>query len=319
MQLFGKMSTRSILFNFLLRNRHLLSGKRRKERFDMNTSIKAFREQCEKGASRLAKLPPGITVRKDKIAGLQAEWLTPEGACSDKVILYIHGGGYVSGSCSDHRAIVSKFAAATGFTCLVFEYRLAPEHPFPAAPDDSLAAYRWLLSHGYANHQILIAGESAGGGLVLATLLALRDQQVPLPAAAVAISPWTDLTCSGDSYHTKNRYSLAPLDSWFVFGKHYTGLHNPANPYISPVFGDPAGLPPLFINAGTDDELYDDGAAFAKKAADAGVEVSFTAGNRQVHCYPLLAPLFPEATEAMNEIVAFIKRHLNAEKGQRMR
>jgi len=276
----------------------------------MNTSIAAFREQCEKGAARMAKLPPGITARRETIAGMEAEWLQPAGADPAKLVLYVHGGGYVSGSCSDHRAIVSKFAATTGFTCLLFEYRLAPEHPYPAALDDTVAVYRWLLQNGFENHRIAWVGESAGGGLVLASLLKIKDLGIPLPVAAVAMSPWTDLTCSGDSYHTRNRYSLAPLDSWFVFSKHYCGDHNPEDPYISPLFGDPAGLPPLLINAGSDDELYDDGAGFARKAAEAGVEVRFTEGRRQVHCYPLLAPMFPEATDAMNEIAGFLKHHL---------
>lgn len=304
------MSTRSILINFLLRNRHLFSGRRRKERFDMNTSIAGFREQCEKGAARMAKLPDGISVRHEQIAGLEAEWLQPRDADPEKLILYVHGGGYVSGSCSDHRAIVSKFAVATGFTCLLFEYRLAPEYPFPAAIDDTVAIYRWLLQNGFGNHQIAWAGESAGGGLLLAALLRVRDLGISLPVAAVSLSPWTDLTCSGESYSTRNRYSLAPLDSWFVFSKHYYADHDPADPYVSPLFGNPAGLPPLLIIAGTDDELFDDGKSFARKAADAGVDVRFIEGHRQVHCYPLLAPMFPEATNAMNEIAGFLKQHL---------
>ncbi|HNY00959.1 MAG TPA: alpha/beta hydrolase [Bacteroidales bacterium] len=303
-------STKSKIINFLLRNRHLMQGKCRKEVFTMDSSIAAFREQCEQGAARFGKIPDGVTVKPEEIRGIKAEWLIPAGSDPARVILYVHGGGYVSGSCSDHRGIVAKFALRCGVTCLVYEYRLAPEHPYPAALDDSVAVYSALLNSGFLPHHILVAGESAGGGLTLALLLALKERAIALPAGAVALSPWTDLTCSGDSYHTKNRYSLAPMNSWTVFSRHYAGNHDPADPFVSPLFGNPAGLPPLYLNAGTDDELFDDGARFAQKAKEAGVDVTWQPGERQVHCYPLLAPMFPEATEAMEEVVAFVKRRL---------
>jgi len=306
-------SVKSRMFNFMLRNRHLLQGKLRKETFDEHTSIENFRALCEKGASRFGKIPEGITVKPQLIEGIRAEWLMPQGSDSSKVILYVHGGGYVSGSCSDHRGIISKFAQHTGVTCLVYEYRLAPENPFPAALDDSVKVYQWLLTSGFNPGNILIAGESAGGGLCLATLLALKEQNIQLPVAAVSISPWTDLTCSGDSYRSKNKVSLAPLNSWTVFSKYYIGNNEATNPLISPLFGDLIGLPPILLNSGTDDELYDDGEKFYLKAKSAGVEIKFRPGYGMVHCYPLLAPMFPEATEAMNEIVAFVKHHLKSE------
>jgi len=303
-------SFKSRMFFFLMRNAHLLRGKMKKETFDMNTSIAGFRQRCEDGAKRYAKTPENIEIKEEIIDGIRSEWLIPKGADPKKVILYVHGGGYVSGSCSDHRGFVSKFAQFTGVTNLIFEYRLAPEHPFPAALDDSVKMVVKLLSLGYQPQNILIAGESAGGGLTLATMLALKERKIPMPAAAVAISPWTDLTCSSDSYRTKNKRSPAPLNSWFVFSKHYAGIQPANNPLISPLFGDLKGLPPLFINSGEDDELFDDGEKFSKKAKEAGVEVTFRAGKGMVHCYPLLAPMFPEATYAMNEIVEFVKTHL---------
>jgi epsilon-lactone hydrolase len=225
--------------------------------------------------------------------------------------LYVHGGGYVSGSCNDHRGFVSKFAKYCGFSNLVYEYRLAPEHPFPAALDDSVKVYKWLIEKKFKAEDIVIAGESAGGGLSLAILLALKEHNIPLPAAAVAISPWTDLTCSSDSYATKNKVSVAPINSWVVFSKYYVG-NNPANlPLISPLFGDLEGLPPILINSGVDDELYEDGEMFFKNAKKAGVDITFRAGMGMVHCYPLLTPMFKEATAAMEEICDFIKRHLD--------
>lgn len=307
-------SFKSKVFNLILRNRHLLQGKLKKETFDFNTSIAGFRELCEKGAIRFGKVPNEITVKKKLIEGIQSEWLIPEGSDPSKLILYVHGGGYVSGSCNDHRSIVAKFAHNTGITNLVYEYRLAPENPFPAALDDSVKVFKWLLSSDYKPENIIIAGESAGGGLCLAILLALKEQNIPYPKAAVAISPWTDLSCSGGSYKTKNKVSLAPLNSWIVFSKYYVGDNLAINPLISPLFGDLKGLPPMLINSGADDELFDDGEQFYLKAKDAGVNITFTKGIGMVHCYPLLAPMFPEASEAMNEIVDFIQHHLNVKK-----
>jgi monoterpene epsilon-lactone hydrolase len=234
-------SFKSKMFNFLIRNRHLFQGKLKKEVFDFNTSIAGLREQCEKGATRYAKVPGEVTIKEQIIEGIKSEWLIPNGADSRKVIVYVHGGGYVSGSCSDHRAFVSKFAQSTGVTNLVYEYRLAPEDPFPAALEDSVKIYEWILSLGFEPKNILLAGESAGGGLCMAILLALKARNIALPVVAVAISPWTDLTCSSDSYHTKNKVSLAPLNSWSVFSKYYIGDNQPTNPFISPLFGDLKG------------------------------------------------------------------------------
>ncbi len=303
-------SFKSKIFNLLLRNRHLFYGKLKKETFDFNTSISGFREQCEKGAGRYSKIPEGITTKEQIIDGMKSEWLIPDGADDRKLILYVHGGGYVSGSCNDHRGFVSKFAKKTGITNLVYEYRLAPENPFPAALDDSLKIYQWILHEGFNPENIIIAGESAGGGLCLAILLALKEFKIALPAAAVAISPWTDLTCSSDSYSTKNKVSLAPFNSWTVFSRYYVGQNKATNPYISPLFGDLTGLPPVFINSGVDDELFEDGEKFYLKAKSAGVDITFRHGVGMVHCYPLLAPMFREATEAMDEIVGFINKYL---------
>ncbi|MDP4266581.1 MAG: alpha/beta hydrolase [Bacteroidota bacterium] len=309
-------SLKSKIFNFLIRNRHFFTGKLRKEIFDFNTSIAEFRNRCEKGASKYSKIPKEIKVREQTIEGIKSEWLIPDGSDLKKVILYVHGGGYVSGSCNDHRGFVSNFALKTGVKNLVYEYRLAPENPFPAALEDSVKIYQWLLSSEFNAKDIIIAGESAGGGLCLAILLALKERNISLPLAAVAISPWTDLTCSSDSYKTKNNVSVAPLNSWTVFSKYYVG-NNPATiPLISPLFGDLKGLPPIFINSGVDDELFEDGEKFFYKAKEAGVDISFRKGIGMIHCYPLLAPMFKEATEAMDEIVDFIKMHFNFNKIQ---
>jgi len=300
-------SFKSKMINFLIRNNHLFRGKLKKEVFDFNTSIQGFRDRCEKGAARFGKTPDGITIKPEIIEGIKSEWHIPENTDTDKLILYVHGGGYVSGSCSDHRGVVSKFAKASGYRMLIYEYRLAPEHPFPAAMDDSVKIYQWLLKSGYMADNIMIAGESAGGGLCLAILLALKDRNIALPRAAVAISPWTDLSCSSDSYKTKNKVSPAPLNSWNVFSKYYAGENIKENPLISPLFGDLKDLPPIFINSAMDDELFEDGEKFYMKAKQAGVDIRFRAGKAMLHCYPLLAPMFKEAIVAMDEICGFIK------------
>ena len=309
-------SFKSKLIYFTLRNRHLFQLRLKPEAWDWNTSIPAFRQMCEDGNSRM-KLPEGIQVLPVTIEGVtgiekrQAEWLIPTEAPTDKVILYTLGGGYVSGSCKDHRAMVAKIATGSGVKILMFDHRVAPEDPFPAALDDAVTAYRWLLAQGFSPANIMIVGESAGGGLCLATLLALRDQGIPLPGAAVAISPWTDLALTGESYNTKLDTSIDPPGMSVVCSKYYVGENDPRNPWISPLYGDLHGLPPLFICVGTYETMLDDSLRFAEKAKDADVDVTLSVWDEMVHCFPLMAPLFPEAEQALDEICAFIKQHLS--------
>lgn len=314
-------SIQSQLFNTILRNRHLLKFRLKKDSWDWNTSIPAFREECEKGA-RKVKLPPDIEVLAAHIPslpeGLTAEWIQPvrqldRNEEEEAIIFYAHGGGYVSGSCSDHRGFVAKFVQGSAVRALQYEYRLAPEHPFPAALEDTLTAYRWLLSQGVSPDRIIIAGESAGGGLCLSALLALRDQQLPLPAAAVALSPWTDLTLAGESHRTRAKVAIDPPGMAMVCSKYYVGENHPTLPWISPLYGDLHGLPPILIFVGNDERMRDDSIRFAEKARGAGVNVTLRVGDGMVHCYPLFAPLFPEATQAMEEISTFIKMNLGKE------
>jgi acetyl esterase/lipase len=173
-----------------------------------------------------------------------------------------------------------------------------------------------LLAQGIDSRNILIMGESAGGGLCLATLLAIRDQNLPLPAGAVALSPWTDLKLTGTSYRTRRNVCISPQGMSMVCSKYYVGDHDPEEPWISPFYGDLKGLPPVFINVGDYETMLDDSTRFAEKAKAAGVDMTLRIGEKMVHCYPLLAPLFPEATQAMNEIFAFIRARLGLQKLQ---
>ena len=305
-------SLKSQFFYFMIRNRHLFQFKLKRDVWDMNTSIADFRDEAEKTNARLADtMPKDVEVSQFTIDGMKAEWLIPDGAGKDKVIMYCIGGGYVSGSCNDHRLIVAKVARTIGVAVLLFEHRNAPEHPYPAALEDSLRTYKWLLEQGTSSNNIAIMGESAGGGLCLASLLAIRDRKLPLPVAAVALSPWTDLKLTGDSYRTKKNVCISPEGMNVVCSKHYVGDHDPEDPYISPLYGDLHGLPPMLINVGDYETMLDDSVRFAEKAKKAGVDVTLRVSEKMVHCYPLMAPMFPEATEAMDEISTFIKTRLN--------
>lgn len=303
-------SIQSRLFNFALRHSHLLHFRLKTKSWDFTTSIPRFREECEKMADILGKVPNGIQVQPVTAVGLPAEWIQPAGTETEEVLFYIHGGAFVSGSCRDHRMHVAKFVEGTGIRAFLFEYRLAPEHPYPAALDDSVAAYQWLLSQGVSPNQIVVAGESAGGGLTLSLLLALRDQGIPLPAAAVSLSPLTDFKFTGESHRTKAGVCLSPPGMNAVCSQYYVGNQDPGHPWISPLYGELHGLPPLIIYTGDDETLRDDSTRFAEKAKAAGVQVTLKIEEGMIHCYPLLPPFIPEARQAMQEICLFIKKHL---------
>ena len=302
-------SLRSRLFIFSLKNRHFLQGQwKRRAMVDWNTSMPELRAEIEKGAGFFGKLPEGFSLSPVDIGGLPAEWMLPPGATQERAILYFHGGGYATGSIPAHRGIVAKFVKASGVPALLFGYRLAPEHPFPAAVDDSVAAYRYLLAQGVGPERIVFIGDSAGGGLALATLLAAREQGLPLPAGAAVMSPWTDVKNTGASWVTNAKAdTLSWKESQVVFAKYYAGDQDPTNPLMSPLYGDLHGLPRLLIYVGGDETLLDDSTRFAAKAEAAGVDVTLHIGEGLFHCYPACAPLFPEATQALEEIGAFVR------------
>jgi epsilon-lactone hydrolase len=316
-------SWQSEILKFIFRQRLRTLDRLNLRIWDEHTSVIAFREYCESGAAK-AKMQAGVEAVSVKVpglpAGLSAEWLrsTVEAKVKiveDAVIFYCHGGGYISGSCSDHRALVSKLVAYTGIRLLLFEYRLAPEHPFPAALEDTLTAYRWLLTHIEPGTHIIIAGDSTGGGLCLATLLALKDlisqdeTGLQLPVSGICISPTTDMKLTGKPNQTTA--SVEPEGMGVFCSKSYVGDNDPGHPYISPLYGDLLGLPPLLITAGDEEGGLDDAVRFAGKAQAAGVDVKLIIGKGQVHCYPLLPDFIPESKQAMTEIAAFIRKHLS--------
>lgn len=303
-------SFKSRLFIFLLRHRNMFKFQfKNRPEITWDTSIPDLRARTEKAGRMFGKLPENMRIEEAKIGEMYAEWMVPGGAARDKAILYFHGGGYVIGSPQGHRPHVAKVVQGSGIPALVIDYRLAPENPFPAALDDALAGYCWLLEQKIAPEHIVFMGDSAGGGLCLAALLAIRQQDLPLPGGAVALSPWTDLTCSGESL--KSNEKVDPLtwrESWTIFSKYYVGEHDAADPLVSPLFGDLAGLPPLLLFVGNDELLRDDAVRYAEKAKAAGVDVTLRVGEGMFHCYPVCAPMFPEATEAMQELTRFIQQ-----------
>ena len=269
------------------------------------------RKNFEKYAARLTLLPDDAEIVPETVAGVPAEWMSRRGFDDGRVILYLHGGGYVIGSPRTHRDLVLRIARHCRARALVIDYRLAPEHPHPAALDDALGAYRRLLESGVDPSRIAVMGDSAGGGLTLALLLALRDAGDPLPACAACLSPWTDLTASGSSMKTHRRKDPL-LDPESI--AHYARLYAPESeldrPYVSPLFGDFRGLPPLLIHVGGAEVLLDDSRRVAGKAAAAGVVVEFKEWPRMIHVFQALAYLLPEARQAIREIGAFTRRHI---------
>ncbi len=302
-------SIRSKLIIWLLRNRHLLKLQLKPEVVDHNFSVVEFRDSVDKATARM-KMPKGVQTETAQIEQMAAEWIIPEQAVPGKVLLYIHGGGFISGSVQTHRMHVAKFAMGSGLKSLLFNYRLAPEHPFPAAPEDCVTAYRWLLRQGYAPEDIVVGGESAGGTLTLALLLALKEEKIVLPAAAFSISPVTDLRCGADSFRTNAKKDIAPQGSWDVWTGYYIGDQDPTLPLLSPLMGNYEGLPPLYICVGTHEIHLDDCVNVAQKAKAAGVAVTLRTWPNMIHAFPILSPLFPEAKQALSEICTFAREQV---------
>lgn len=272
-----------------------------------DTTVGQMRGAMEKVAERVAK---DVTCEPVTAGGVPAEWIVAPGAAPDRVILYLHGGGYVMGSINTHRAMVARISRAAQAKALALNYRLAPEHPFPAAVDDATAAYRWLLAQGYKPGKIVISGDSAGGGLTLATLLALRDAQTPLPAAAVPISAWSDMEGTGASMKTRaSRDPMVGNASLFNMAKAYVGSADPKNPLASPLHGDYRGLPPMLMQVGDAETLLDDTVRVAEKAKAAGVKVDLEVWDDMVHVWHVYAKLLPEGQQAIDRIGRYVIEH----------
>jgi acetyl esterase/lipase len=229
---------------------------------------------------------------------------------ADRCVLYFHGGGYCIGTAALYRDFLWRVAAASRAQVLYFDYRLAPEHPFPAALDDAIAAYRWLATRFDRRH-IVFAGDSAGGGLLLATMLRLRDEGTELPRAAAALSPWTDLTLTGESMRANAAADpMLDPDNMPDLVRNYCASADPRNPFISPIYGDPAGLPPTLIQAGSDEILRDDAVRMADKMRAAGCEVELELWEKMPHVWHLYARVIPEARPPLARIGEFLQARM---------
>ena len=269
-------------------------------------SVEEMRKGME-AMTALTPLPEGTACTAVSADGVPCEWTATPGVDQSRAILYLHGGGYVIGSIATHRSLVARLSAASDARALSVDYRLAPEHPFPAAVDDATTAYRWLLGQGLDPARIVVAGDSAGGGLAVATLLALRDAGDPLPAAGVCISPWVDLEGTGPSMTTKaSEDPMVQRDGLLQMAESYLGGRDPRTPLAAPLHAELAGLPPLLVHVGTAETLLDDSTRLADKARAAGVDVELECWDEMIHVWHAFAPLLPEADRAIARIGEYV-------------
>lgn len=254
-------------------------------------------------------MPWGVETESIRIKNIRAEWILPSGADHDKVFLYLHGGGYQVGSTKTHRALVGAIAKAAGVCALIPEYRLAPEHPFPAALDDALMTYKWLLETGHDAKDIIVGGDSAGGGLAVALMLEIRDMGLPMPAGATLLAPWVDLTVSQPSVprlvdHSPTLY----IREMRIWAKNYAGDFPLEFPKVSPMYADLTGLPPMLIQTSDHDALIDENLQLAKNAERDGVKVELQVWKGLIHVWQVFWRELAQGQEAVNKLGTFIRK-----------
>jgi acetyl esterase/lipase len=265
-----------------------------------NMTLAELRDQVETWPVVAAE-PGGVDYGETDAGGVPAMWIVPKGCAKDRVILCLHGGGFVGGSMYSHRKAYAHLAKAIGCRALVPNYRLTPEHPHPAQLEDALAAYRFLLSEGVPPSHIAVGGDSAGGGLAISLLLAARDRGLALPAACLPLSPWTDMDLTGETYgsnHGKDALFSKEMIGGLVFMR-LGPSGNRRDPLVSPIYGDLRRLPPMYIQVGGDELLVDDSRSLAKAAVKAGVEVHLEIVPGMQHNFLFTAGRAPEADEGI--------------------
>jgi acetyl esterase/lipase len=274
-------------------------------------TIEAARQRMRAAAAWVPRPPKGTEIMTVDAGGVPADRIKTRASRPDRNVLYLHGGGYVTGSPLLYRHFTWRIATAARAIVLAIDYRLAPEHPVPAAPDDAIAAYRWLLVNGADPRRTMFIGDSAGGGLALAALLKLRDDGLPLPAAIVALSPWTDLALTGPSLSLNaGADPMLNVEDARLFAAHYLAGTDPRSPYASPLYGDLARLPPTLIHVGSDEILRDDAVRMADRLRAAGCHIELEIWPRMPHVWHLFAPVLPEARQAIARVGAFAQSWL---------
>lgn len=278
-------------------------------KFHRQKTITEKRNTLEK-LTKLAVVPKNTKIEKIQINGISAEWVSGKNVPADKIILYLHGGGYNTCSANTHRELSAHISIESCAKVLLLNYRLAPENPFPAALKDTISAYRWLIHNGYSNDNIALAGDSAGGGLCLAASISLRDQGEPAPSSIACISPWTDLKMSGGSINTHARIDpMLNHDVLQVMASSYIGNNDPRSPLISPVYANLKGLSPLLCQVGSAEILLDDSIRIIERAKNAGVDATLQIYDQMWHVWHLAVRLLPEAQKAVRDFGSFIKNH----------
>jgi monoterpene epsilon-lactone hydrolase len=254
-----------------------------------------------------------VSCERVSAGGVDGEWIVPAAPAKDKAILYFHGGGFRLGSVSSHRDLIARISEASRCRVLAINYRLAPEHRFPAPLEDALMAYGWMLDLGLRPENVCFAGDSAGGNLVLGTIIGLRERGLPPPAAGVLLSPWTDLAATGESY--VSRAEVDPIlqrPMILTLAKSYLGEHgDPRNSLASPLYADLKGLPPLLIQVGNRETVLDDSTMFADRARAAGVDVELQIWDGMIHVFQMFGAELSEARQAIGSIAGFLDRHLH--------
>jgi acetyl esterase/lipase len=277
--------------------------------------VDAVKSMMRLSMNRLAELeiqPSWVRCRNEIVAGVPCEWVSVvETPVDAGVVLYLHGGGFVAGSPASHRDMAWRLSRESGLRILMVDYRLAPEYPYPAQLDDSLAVYRALLDGGLSPTQLAVAGDSAGANLALVTVLLARAQQLPLPAAVIAMSPWGDLTHSGASVITNAKSDhMIPVALIDQIASMYAGDQDLLQPELSPVFADYTNFPPLMLHAAEVEVLLDDALRIHDRAEAAGVDVSCQVWPKVPHAFPVFAQFLPEGRQAIRKMAAFLSEHL---------
>jgi epsilon-lactone hydrolase len=259
-------------------------------------------------------LPSDVSVQPVTANGVRAEWTSTRDADPSNAILYLHGGGYVICSLDSHRHLVAEVGRASGSRTLAIDYRLAPEHPFPAPVEDTVAAYRYLLDSGLKPSRVALAGDSAGGGLVVGALLAIREAGLPLPACGWCISPWVDMEALGESFTdraaadpTVQKETIQMMAQWYLGGA------NPRHPHAAPIYGDLRGLPPLLIQVGAAETLLDDSIVLARKAGAADVLVDLQIWPEMIHIWHIFFPMLSAGGRAIASGGTFVRNALRGE------
>ena len=311
------MSVESRILNSFIRNSiksPIVMGIFKNRAVPTDVGIAGARPWIDEMIARYIRTPSHVDIRHVDAGGVDAEWVRTPKSDKSKVLLYLHGGAYFFGSPETHRNLVWRLADKAGCRVLCVNYRLAPEHPYPAAVEDAYAAYNWLLAQGFDPGSIAMGGDSAGGGLTFATIAKLRDDGVPVPGCAFGLSPWTDLAVTGPSMRTNGR-----RDPMFDPGAvpraadMYLQGADPFDPYASPLYAEAEGFPPTLIQVGSTEVLLDDARRFAHNLREAGVDVKLRVYQNVMHVWQVMSPLIPEARDAVKEIGAFLKAHMGAE------